>query len=149
MTVSIRFVREQDLDELIELCKLHAEFEQVSYTYTGQKERLKHDFFNQPKLYGLVAEGDEGLLGYATYMIQYSTWSAESYAYMDCLFVREEARGRRLGEQLVARVLVEAENQNCTQVQWQTPSFNKRAMKFYKRLGAVSKTKERFFLLLR
>jgi len=33
---------------------------------------------------------------------------------------------------------------NCSEIQWQTPDFNKEAIDFYKKLGADSKTKERF-----
>ena len=34
----------------------------------------------------------------------------------------------------------------CSHIQWQTPEFNKRAIKFYDRIGAQSKSKMRYFL---
>ena len=39
--------------------------------------------------------------------------------------------------------------QNIYLIQWQTPDFKARAIKFYKRIGATSKLKERFFLFIK
>lgn len=44
------------------------------------------------------------------------------------------------------KIKEEAQKLGCAMIQWQTPEFNKRAIKFYKRIGAVGKSKERFFL---
>jgi ribosomal protein S18 acetylase RimI-like enzyme len=39
-----------------------------------------------------------------------------------------------------------AKERNCVNVQWQTPIFNERAIKFYHRIGATGKEKLRFFM---
>ena len=65
---------------------------------------------------------------------------------MDCLFIKEFVRGYGLGEKLVNKIKQEGKKLRCDLIQWQTPDFNIRAMKFYRRIGAVSKSKERFFL---
>lgn len=39
-----------------------------------------------------------------------------------------------------------AKAENCTIIQWQTPSFNKKAIDFYRKIGGISKSKERFCL---
>ena len=39
-----------------------------------------------------------------------------------------------------------AEELNCTHVQWQTPKTNMGSIEFYKKCGASSKDKVRFFL---
>ena len=85
------------------------------------------------------------LLCYATYMRQYATWDACEYIYMDCLFIKEFARGYGLGEKLVNKIKQEGKKLRCDLIQWQTPDFNIRAMKFYRRIGSVSNSKERFF----
>jgi hypothetical protein len=41
---------------------------------------------------------------------------------------------------------VEGGKLKCNHIQWQTPDFNKRAIKFYERIGGISKSKERYFL---
>ena len=79
-------------------------------------------------------------------MKQFSTWDSDFYIYMDCLFLMEESRGFGIGEKLIAKIKQEGQNIKCNHIQWQTPDFNVRAIKFYNRTGAMSKTKKRFFL---
>ena len=142
----IRFAERKDINQIIALCSLHATHEKVPYNIEGKAECLKEDIFSPtPKLYCLVVENQGVLLGYATYMRQYATWDACEYIYMDCLFIKEFVRGYGLGEKLVNKIKQEGKKLRCDLIQWQTPDFNIRAMKFYRRIGAISKSKERFF----
>mgnify|MGYP000323580294 CR=1 FL=1 len=142
----IRFVKPSDIDELILLCKAHAQYEKAPFSIGDKKTSLKKHLFSKvPTLYCLVVELDSELIGYATYMKQFSTWDANFYLYMDCLFLNEESRGLGLGEVLMNRIKEEAIKLDCELIQWQTPIFNTGAIKFYRRIGAEDKTKERFF----
>jgi ribosomal protein S18 acetylase RimI-like enzyme len=60
--------------------------------------------------------------------------------------LKDYSRWQGLGEQLIREVAKLAIEKNCVNVQWQTPDWNLGAMNFYKRLGATSKNKVRFFL---
>lgn len=143
----IRFVKKEDLPQLIQLCKQHAEFEKSDYDYEGKLLLLKIALFSDvPKLYCLVVEFNNTLIGYTTYMKQFSTWDAHNYVYMDCLYLSDKSRGFGIGEKLIDRIKEEAVSLDCSLIQWQTPEFNKRAMKFYDRIGAKSKNKKRYFL---
>lgn len=144
---TIRLAQPGDIDEIILLCKAHAAYEKTEYRLTNQKESLLNDLFLEtPKLYCIVVVYDHVIIGYATYMKQYSTWNAEEYIYMDCIFLKEYARGLGLGGKIIYRIQEEGKKMGCTLIQWQTPNFNTRAIKFYKRIGAVPKLKERFFM---
>ncbi len=143
----IRIARPDDIPQIMELCCLHAEYEKAAYSKKNKKERLLRDLFaTDPKLYCLVVESNAELIGYATYMKQYSTWDAEEYIYLDCIYMKEFARGLGIGEKLVKTIEKKGRKLGCSLIQWQTPDFNIRAIKFYRRIGAVSKNKERFFL---
>ncbi len=142
----IRFIRQDDLEQFITLCELHAQYEKAEYSAAGKLEKLQKVFFSDsPKLFGLVVESGSELKGFATYMTQYSTWNAEEYVYLDCLFLVEEIRAKGIGKNLMTRVKQEAKRLGCTLIQWQTPDFNEGAIRFYKRLGAKSKDKKRFY----
>ncbi len=144
---NIRFARKEDLSALVHLCELHAIYEQAEYNPEGKETQLEHHLFSEsPTLFCLVVEQDDDLIGYATFMKQFSTWDAAFYIYMDCLFMTETSRGFGIGEQLVERIKAEGTKLGCTLIQWQTPDFNTRAIKFYDRIGGVSKSKERYFL---
>ncbi len=145
--VTIRFAQKEDVKRLVELCEMHAEFEKASYKKSGKEQKLNKSLFNEmPPLYCLVAVVNQKIVGYTTYMKQFSTWDASFYIYMDCLFLTDKSRGLGIGQKLMDRIKEEGRKAGCNLVQWQTPDFNKRAMKFYNRIGAKSKSKERYFL---
>jgi len=93
-----------------------------------------------------VVEEENSIIGYATYMKQFSTWDCDFYIYLDCLFLKANARGKGLGKLVMNELKKQAKIQNCNTIQWQTPDFNTKAIHFYQKMGAFSKTKERFFL---
>lgn len=142
----IRKVEEHDIDQLIELCALHAAYEKSAYDSAGKKEKLFSHFFKEKEgLQCVVVEDDRKLKGYATFIKQFSTWDASYYLYLDCIYLKEEVRGQGLGARLMDLAKSYAKQENCFQVQWQTPKFNQKAIDFYKKIGAQSKEKERFF----
>lgn len=144
---TIRFAKETDLAEIVELCHQHALYEKSEYDKTGKRDKLKsHLFSDQTGLKCLVAEVNNEVVGYATYIKQFATWDADFYIYMDCLFLNKTSRGYGIGEQIMDRIKEESQKMGCNLIQWQTPDFNTGAIRFYKRIGAASKPKERFFL---
>lgn len=135
------------VSQIIDLCSAHASYEKSDYDRTGKAEKLSISLFAEtPKLQCRVAEVEGVYIGYVVWMNQYSTWDASEYYYMDCLFLDEEYRGHGIGEALVNKMKETAESEGVVMVQWQTPAFNERAIKFYKRIGASALSKERFFL---
>ena len=91
----IRFARKSDLGQLAALCTAHAQYEKEVYNENGNEIALKASLFSElPALRCLVVELDGKLIGYTTYMRQYSTWDASFYIYMDCLFLTEQLRGK-------------------------------------------------------
>ena len=145
--ILIRSVMASDLDQLVALCTAHAEYERAEYDGKGKADQLYPALFSeQPKLYCLVAEHNGELVGFLSFMKQYATWDAGEYVYMDCLYLEEAYRGKGIGQTLVQKMVEETHRLGCTLIQWQTPTFNTRAIPFYERLGATRKAKERFFL---
>lgn len=144
---SIRKATPDDLPAIVDLCRAHATFERADSVPAARPSDLASVLFGDaPPLHALVAERAGALVGYATYTIQWSTWDAAPYVYLDCLYLRPEARGQGLGTHLVERVIEAARTHGCSHVQWQTPTFNTRAIAFYERLGAVGRSKVRFVL---
>lgn len=147
--IIIRKAQEADMEELVRLCQLHAAYEKAEYYTDGKREALTSTFCGEDSpMQCLIAIRSGDIVGYATYGKQFSTWDVNYYIYMDCLFLKEEARGHGIGELLVEEIKKDSLLQGCDLIQWHTPTFNTRAMKFYRRIGATSKTKERFFLSL-
>lgn len=146
----IRFAQPKDLPRIIELCQAHAAYEKAAYSVVGKIKQLTKHLFESPIIaYCLVVELNEQIVGYATFMKQFSTWDAAFYLYLDCLYFEPSARGLGLGKKVMEQIWNFAKTENCIEIQWQTPDFNEQAIGFYKKLGAVSKTKERFSWLVK
>jgi len=146
MEYQIRIVQKKDIDQLVKLCAEHAAFEDSHYSEYGKKEMLQNLLFsNDLELKCLVVTVGENLVGYATFIRQFSTWDAKYYLYMDCLFLKEGFRRYGIGKKLLNEIKLYAIEQGYGQIQWQTPTSNKKAIEFYKREGAYSKDKVRFF----
>ncbi len=143
--MKIRPARKDDIPQIIGLCEAHAEYEQSAYNRAGKAELLFDYLFQQEEVVNcLVVVEQEVLVGYATFMKQFSTWNAAHYLYMDCLFLHESARGKGIGQQLMAKLKAIAAQKGCAWLEWQTPVFNKKAVRFYHKIGATSKSKIRF-----
>lgn len=148
MGLNIRCVRPEDLARLVTLCAEHAEYEKLSYSDNGQQQRLQAALFSTPaRLFiWVVADDNDDLHGYLSATIDYSTWSAAPFVYMDCLYLSAALRGHGIGKQLMKTLIEFAEQQQCTEIQWQTPPDNQLGIGFYQHIGAASLSKIRFTL---
>ena len=66
---TLRFAIPQDIDEIIKMCQEHANYEKTVYYPEGKAKQLgQHLFHRSPNLYCTIAEGEQGILAYSTYM---------------------------------------------------------------------------------
>lgn len=146
MNYLIRKANPTDIIEIVRLCEEHAEYEQAEYISDGKADRLlKYIFSDEAPLYCLIVENESGIIGYATYMFEFSTWDARFYTHMDCLYIRTAYRNNGIGLALINEIATQSHLKGINLIQWQTPISNERAIKFYHRIGAISKPKLRLF----
>ena len=147
MGTTVRRARSEDLPELIHLCAEHAAFERTDYSPEGKTEALSAMLFAPgARLMCLVAEEQNALIGYASFSVEVSTWDADRYMHMDCLFLRPSARNQGVGLRLMRAIAQHTLAIGITRMQWQTPAFNVDAIRFYRRMRPVEKEKVRLFL---
>ncbi|MFF4030967.1 GNAT family N-acetyltransferase [Streptomyces sviceus] len=145
----VRHAERADLPAVAELAAQHAEYERAAPPPDDLPARLALLLFDTaaPRLRCLVAELPDGrLVGYATCAPELSTWEGREYLHMDCLFLLPGHRGLGLGVLLMDAVLAEARALGLGEVQWQTPTWNDGAIRFYDRLGARAGQKVRYSL---
>lgn len=144
---NIRPVEPADLDELLIMMQEHADFERAAFNPGGKKDNLYTVLFNEPqRLHCRVVTMDEKLVGFVSYTFDFSTWDAAEFMYMDCLFLREQTRGKGIGSEIIKLLTAVAAERNCINIQWQTPAFNTPAINFYIKNKAVAADKVRFTL---
>src|SRR5205085_6521183 len=128
----IRKIRETELPRLVEMCNSHAEYERVEYDSKGKVHALQSVVFSDnPKLFCYVIEAAFKLEGYFTFTFDFSTWDAQTYLYLDCLYLEPPYRGLKIGDKIFDMLVAIAKKNRCVNIQWQTPVFNEKAIKFY------------------
>lgn len=144
--VEIRPLREDDLDAVVELMAAHAAFEEAAFSPTGKADRLAQIFLVDEVGWCDVASVDGRVVGYTTSALELSTWDADHFLHLDTLYVDADHRDHRLGARLVEAIRRRAVALGVREVQWQTPTWNEGAIRFYERLGATATPKVRFRL---
>jgi ribosomal protein S18 acetylase RimI-like enzyme len=145
----IRRIAPNDLSKIMPLCQEHAAYEKLPFIETEQIKRWDEAFFSlSPKLFGWVCDSDDSLKGYMTATVDFSTWNAQPFVYLDCLYLKPEVRRIGLGSALMRELMCFAKSRACSEIQWQTPTHNTSGIAFYDALGALQNPKTRFTLVL-
>jgi GNAT superfamily N-acetyltransferase len=77
-------------------------------------------------------------VGFALFFHNFSTFLGKPGLYLEDLFVRPEARGRGVGERLLAWLARTALERGCARLDWAVLDWNEPSIGFYRRLGAVA-----------
>lgn len=146
----IRPLATDDVDRLVVLCAEHAAYEGVAvdpetWDAEGKATRLRDMALGQSSRLKIWLLDDENTsVGFASFALEASTWEADEYLHLDCLYLCPEARGHGWGRRLLQHGVDEARRLGLREIQWQTPIWNEDAIRFYRRLGATEKEKLRF-----
>jgi len=134
--LSIRPATIDDVTLLRMLIRELAEFEhELDLCVIEEADLVRGGFGANPSFRALIADWDGQPAGYALFFGCYSTWAGRRL-FLEDLFVREPFRDRRIGNALLASVARIAVQDNCHGVQWEVLDWNKKAIEFYKSLGA-------------
>lgn len=143
--IEILPIEARHLDALLALCREHAAYEKADFWENGQIERWRSALFSTPPaLHGWVAVDAGEPCGFMTVTVDFATWSAEHFAYMDCLYLRESYRGLGLGRRFFDRLRDFCTAHQYRWAEWQTPLDNDGGIGFYRRMGATARPKMRF-----
>jgi ribosomal protein S18 acetylase RimI-like enzyme len=143
--IKVQPIEPGQLDALLELCREHAVYEKADFREDGQVGRWHTAMFSeQPALHGWMATDNGEPCGFMTVTVDFATWSAKPFAYLDCLYLREPYRRMGLGRAFFERLREFAAAHRCDWAEWQTPPDNELGIGFYRRMGATAKAKARF-----
>tara|TARA_B100000809_G_scaffold54856_1_gene50642 strand:- start:1094 stop:1549 length:456 start_codon:yes stop_codon:yes gene_type:complete len=136
MNFSIRKATKTDLPEVLSLVKELALYENAPEEVTITLKELENDGFGEHPLYWiLLAENEDGIMGMSFYYIRYSTWKGKTL-YLEDLVVKEEFRGKKIGEALFEATINAAKEMNAKLMTWQVLDWNEPAINFYKKFNA-------------
>jgi GNAT superfamily N-acetyltransferase len=138
MTLTIRAIEEKDKDQWLKLWAGYLEFYKSTITPEQTELTWKRLINNELKMFGFVAESEEGVIGFTHCLFRPSTWTETDYCYLEDLFVNPNIRGKGIGRALMNKVFELAKVKNSKRVYWTTQEFNKTARVLYDSITPVS-----------
>ena len=136
MNLKLRNAKRTDMKSVLQLIKELALFENEPEAVEINEKTLIHDGFgDKPKFQIFVAELDDEIVGMALFYPRYSTWKGKAL-HLEDLIVKEEYRGKSIGNALYTKVLQFAFENGFKRVAWEVLDWNKVAIDFYKSTGA-------------
>ena len=101
--ISIRPVRENEIDLVLEFIRELAEYEHLSHEVSATADNLRLALFGpRPQAEAVMGCIDGQACGFALFFHNFSTFLGKPGLYLEDLYVRPAARGRGLGSYLLA-----------------------------------------------
>lgn len=132
----IRAAVPSDIPALLEMIRELAEFEKLSDQVVATEEDYLESLFGKNPVAGaLVAEGENGLAGYAIYFYTFSSFIGRAGVWLEDLYVRPAFRGLGLGKGLLKAVGDIASKRNAGRYEWSVLDWNQNAIDLYEKVG--------------
>lgn len=148
MTAAIRLAVATDAEAVAALAEeFHVSHGDPSGYLTAEAVR-RDGFGPEPEFEVMVAEGADGLLGYALFYDAYEPSYAARGVYMADLYVRPAVRGLGLGRKLIAAIADRARSRGRTFVWWVARADNTEAHGFYRTLASVELDAKAFAVVM-
>ena len=134
----IRRATIDDVPLILYFIKKLAHYERLAHEVVATEESLRETLFSSGKT-AEVAIGyfQKKPIGLVLFFHNYSTFLGRPGLYIEDLFVDEAYRRRGFGAALLRYVARLAIERNCGRLEWSVLDWNKPAIDFYTKLGAV------------
>lgn len=118
---------------IVELATYEREADQAQATVPQLEAAL---FAPEPAVFCLVAEDEDGVVGFALWFLTFSTWLGRHGIYLEDLFVAPSARRAGHGRALLTELARIATERGYQRIDWAVLDWNGAAQAFYRSLGA-------------
>jgi GNAT superfamily N-acetyltransferase len=136
--VTIRPAVPADVQRIRELIVELADYERSADQVSATGEDLTAALFGpEPAVFAHVAVVDGGVVGFALWFLNFSTWVGKHGIYLEDLYVTPAMRGRGLGRALLAELAAICLRRGYGRLEWWVLDWNTPAIGFYASVGAV------------
>jgi len=137
--ITVRPAASGEMPQVLEFIRELARYERLEDQVVASEADLAAAL-GGPRPYAEVVFGclDGVPVGFALFFHNFSTFLGKPGIYLEDLFVRPEARGRGVGERLLAWLARTALERGCARLDWAVLDWNEPSIGFYRRLGALA-----------
>jgi GNAT superfamily N-acetyltransferase len=135
----IRPALPDDAPVLYALIRELAAYEKLEHEVVGTVDQLRESLFGEGRRQAeaLVADDPKaGVVGFALFFHNYSTFLTRPGLYLEDLFVHPEHRREGYGRALLQALAALAVERGCGRFEWAVLEWNEPAKRFYEALGA-------------
>jgi GNAT superfamily N-acetyltransferase len=135
---TLRAAEPRDVPAIVGLIRELAEFEKLTHLVEVTPQSLHpHLFGGKPVAEAVVAERDGGVIGFALFFTNFSTFLGKPGLYLEDLYVQPAQRGRGVGQALLEHLAALANARGYGRFEWSVLDWNVDAIRFYERMGAT------------
>ena len=135
--MKVRQAIKADMPQVLNLIKELAVFEKEPDAVEISVSDLEEEGFgDNPFFTCFVSQINKEIVGAAIIYYRFSTWKGRTL-HLEDLIVKEEHRGKGIGEALYKQVMTFAYKQGLKRVAWDVLDWNTGAIRFYERSGAT------------
>jgi GNAT superfamily N-acetyltransferase len=137
-SLTIRPARPGEAGLVLAFVRELAEYEKLTHTVVATEAVLDAVLFaEQPRVFCEFAEWNGEVVGFAVWLLDYSTFTGRHGIYLEDLFVRPAYRGKGIGKALMIHLARRCVENGWARFQWSVLDWNTPSIDFYKSLGAV------------
>lgn len=130
---------EQDIPLILSFVRKLAEYEKLLDRVITDERTLRENLFGEQRTAEVIfAYVDDQPAAFAVYFQNFSTFVGRAGIYLEDLFVEPSYRSRGVGKALLIYLANLVKQRGAYCLQWAVLDWNKPAIDFYHKLGAIS-----------
>lgn len=140
----IRPARPADIPAIYQMIRELADYERGLHEVTATEDDLRNALLAEhPAVFAHVAAepgragGQDEIVGFALWFLNYSTWTGQHGIYLEDLYVKPGHRGGGHGKALLAELARICVERGYERLEWWVLDWNAPARGFYASLGAI------------
>lgn len=146
MVINIQKIESQDIPAILELMREFAEYESLLEYLEVTKSDLQNVMFGEDAFVkGLIAFDDETPVAYAFFYRTFSSFRGQKSVYLEDIFITRDYRKSGIGKKMLKEIARIGKSFGAVRMDFQVLEWNKPAIKFYKKHGAIMDEDERHF----
>lgn len=143
----IRFAVEKDIPFILRLVHSLAEHARLRHEVSATEFLLAENIFKHRYAEAIIAETASAPVGYALFFHTFSSFLGKPGLYMEDLVIEESCRGKGCGKQMLSFLARLAVDRGCGRLEWSVLDWDKRAIHFYRSIGAAPMDQARVYRL--